>query len=627
MEVVDAAWRDAWEACGDGCDVDAVRIHRVLLSPQAWQLVTALYEPGHPHTAERRSRGTSRVAVALIAADVDAALGAIDPHALSTWYLGASVRARVLTAGSCRRAFDEYLATALAPLLGPQASVPTVITSVYAWVTERKQLASAREVGGLALNDLPTLVFQCKTQLVSALRSEMLEPLLAYFSGVIRITNGRLQVNGDGVQVAAQLRVLGLETLIQGVAMRTATSILHEIAREATQVDSASGARQALRQQALPALHDVLRAELLSALGSLLEAVPDSRAGAEAGAASFGDVWDLSHSFSRDEAGIAAGAASESDALGLRVHYSLAKVLGEIRTQQLFDMVGLYPESKPALEDLRACLEKTDQKRFVVAHFARALHMRLLHPGVDTHAILVYYVNIVYALRVIDTSGVILSQVLPPVQQYLRTRRDTVQVVVSALLGDDPAFALLRTELDSDSDIHFRAPGFRDTADDEQYGRLEYWADPTWSPRPVDAGPEYSQLRSRDVIDLLVSIFDDRDGFITALEQYTAQQLVRVVDYDCSRVVRRRRLADMLTRRNATTAFSSGDSARVACTTATSCSATSAHRSGSTPIFIGACCPRHRLQCRCCTRSFSHGSSGRTLTHALSRYQRAWPTR
>ncbi|WFD06597.1 hypothetical protein MVES1_001950 [Malassezia vespertilionis] len=170
-----------------------------------------------------------------------------------------------------------------------------------------------------------------------------------------------------------------------------------------------------------------------------------------------------------------------------------------------------------------------------------ALRTRLLHPGVATHAILVYYVNIVYALRLVDTSGVVLSQVLPPVQRYLRTRSDTIQAVVAALLGNDPAFQLLRMELESAGSG--RQPALSKTMrraqeEDEVQARPEYWSDPAWAPRPVDAGPEYSQMRSRDVIDLLVGIFDDHAGFIHALERHTAQQLMHTQDYDTARVRR-----------------------------------------------------------------------------------------
>lgn len=182
-------------------------------------------------------------------------------------------------------------------------------------------------------------------------------------------------------------------------------------------------------------------------------------------------------------------------------------------------------------------LEKSDERVAVAEAFLATLHARLLHPGVDTHAILVYYVNIVYALRLVDTSGVILSKVLPPVQRYLRTRPDIIPAVVNALLGDDDAFALLRMELASASASLSRSARLQE--DDAAQARPEYWMDPTWTPRPVDAGPEYSQMRTRDVIDLLVSIFDDHNGFIHALEEHTAQQLVRTQDYDTTRVVRR----------------------------------------------------------------------------------------
>lgn len=515
---LDKAWHDAWAAGapGAGAAVPAP-------GASAWACVTAAFDPAAPAAPAERSSSEVQAALAALAA-TRAELG--------TWFLEA-----------CRSEHARFLARTLAPLAGAPASaaqhVPGVVDALFAWVCERQRLLAPVEQGGLALaHEASALAFQCKTQLVTALAPRMLDALVHYFTGTLRVArSGELLLDAHGVQVAAQLRMLGLDALVQGVATRNATAVLRDVAQHVAGTE-----QERALQHTLPALETLLHTQLLPALETLLEAVPEGHALPDVGLPPPArEVWDVSHSLTHEEA---APGARERDALRLRLEYSLAKVLGELRCEQLFDLVGVYPESRAALEDLRACLDKTDEKTLVAEQFARALRARLLHPGVDTHAVLVYYVHTVYALRLIDTTGVVLSQVLPGVQRYLRTRADTIQVVVAALLGDDPAFALLRTELESEPagpDAPRRAPRVRgdDAAEEEaQYARLEYWADPHWTPRPVDAGPEYSQLRSRDVIDLLVSIFDDYDGFVRALEQHTAQQLVRIEHYDRSRVQR-----------------------------------------------------------------------------------------
>ena len=52
------------------------------------------------------------------------------------------------------------------------------------------------------------------------------------------------------------------------------------------------------------------------------------------------------------------------------------------RIEQLFDIIVEFPESEPALLDLKACLEKASNLRsLLVKSLKTALETRLLHPG------------------------------------------------------------------------------------------------------------------------------------------------------------------------------------------------------------------------------------------------------
>lgn len=448
---------------------------------------------------------------------------------VAAWFLDASA--------------DAYYALcceAMAPLAGPSAPerLPSAIHACFEWVCTRHALWTELCTPG---TDATAFLGQCRMLLAAALRPGAMDAVRTYLAGVLQ---GRAAPRAapasvapllgpreaSAVHVVAQLRALGLDALVQSALMQAATDVLHEAAARATRQGAHTVA-------AYPALQALLRDELMPALTEVLEARPAHAVlgtGAASGAA---DVWDVSVSYAPDE-GLA---PAEHASLYLRLDYSLAHAIGTQRLQQVYELVREYPRSQAAMEDVVVWLEQTGERAELVRALAQALHVCLLHPGVDTHAILVYYVNIVYALRLVDSTGVVLSQVLPPVQSYLRTRKDTIEAVVHALLGDDPAFQLLRTELEQGAlgdadDGH--APDADAEATDEQYTRPEYWADPTWAPRPVDAGPAYSQMRSRDVIGLLVSIFDDRDGFLQALERHTAQQLVQTIDYDTRRVQR-----------------------------------------------------------------------------------------
>lgn len=476
------------------------------LSPSAaWALATRVFSPEDPAPVTEWQRD-----------DVQEACRLLEDRRrdLQVWFLDVG-----------RTAFAKHAAFLLHGLVADNVGVaaratrlPGISDALFRWITERQVLLAP-----LGIDDIsPDFVSCCATELVAALDEQMLDVVLAYFGQILRIsTTGELHLDVDGTRVAAQLRVLGLDAFIQSVITRTATHVLGELAREA------ASSPVALKTQVYPALEAVLKNQLVPALTSLLDASPTSGYELQP----LGGLWDIS--ISHDDA--TRVAPTDTDALLRRLDYALAQAFGAIRTSQLFDTVGQYPSSRPALEDLRACLEKTADRAMVAREFSHALRVRLLHPGTDTHEIVVYYVNLVYALRVIDTSGVVLSQLLPPVQQYLRTRKDTIRVVVAALLGTDPAFTLLRTELESATGASASANSTA-LGDSDPYSRADYWADPNWAPRPVDAGPEFSQMRSRDVVDLLVSIFSDRDGFIQALEEHTARQLVRVVHYDTAHV-------------------------------------------------------------------------------------------
>lgn len=44
--------------------------------------------------------------------------------------------------------------------------------------------------------------------------------------------------------------------------------------------------------------------------------------------------------------------------------------------------VSDFPDSRPAIEDLKYCLERTDQRQQLLVSLKVALETRLLHPGI-----------------------------------------------------------------------------------------------------------------------------------------------------------------------------------------------------------------------------------------------------
>ncbi|RYG64928.1 hypothetical protein EON64_12980 [archaeon] len=105
---------------------------------------------------------------------------------------------------------------------------------------------------------------------------------------------------------------------------------------------------------------------------------------------------------------------------------SATLLIAKERVQQLFEMVADYPDSLPALCELRDYSSPP-----LLGHVGRelraAVSRRLLHLGASTSQILDFYVSLLKALRLLDSSDGLLHYVAQPLRQYLRSARtDTV---------------------------------------------------------------------------------------------------------------------------------------------------------------------------------------------------------
>ena len=67
-----------------------------------------------------------------------------------------------------------------------------------------------------------------------------------------------------------------------------------------------------------------------------------------------------------------------------RLNYYVYETVGQLRMKEMFDIVVDYPESRPAVQDVKDCLAHTNLHRKFVAGFKQAIGERLLHAG-TTH--------------------------------------------------------------------------------------------------------------------------------------------------------------------------------------------------------------------------------------------------
>jgi anaphase-promoting complex subunit 2 len=103
-----------------------------------------------------------------------------------------------------------------------------------------------------------------------------------------------------------------------------------------------------------------------------------------------------------------------------RVDFHLYETLANLRIAELFEIICEYPDSSPALEDLKACLQRTRQHHELIVSLKTSICKRLLIPGPLTDMIIATFISTVKALRYLDPalpSGVSLAAVSAPIKE------------------------------------------------------------------------------------------------------------------------------------------------------------------------------------------------------------------
>ncbi|KAF9575664.1 Anaphase-promoting complex subunit 2 [Mortierella alpina] len=207
-----------------------------------------------------------------------------------------------------------------------------------------------------------------------------------------------------------------------------------------------------------------------------------------------------------------------------RLEFYFFKTFGDLRIEEFFDIIVECPESAPSVLDLKACIEWTGQREQLKEAILLAMEKRLLHPGAETKDIIEFYICTIKYLRILDPSGVMLDHTARAINQYLRTRDDTMRAIVSCIVDDSSDLLNNSTE-----GIQVSGEADDDGSDNE-----------TWVPEPVNAGPDLSSARRRmaDIISVLANIYDTNDRFIEEFQTNLADRLLQATDFGIEREVR-----------------------------------------------------------------------------------------
>ncbi|TYH91034.1 hypothetical protein ES332_A13G089900v1 [Gossypium tomentosum] len=229
----------------------------------------------------------------------------------------------------------------------------------------------------------------------------------------------------------------------------------------------------------------------------------------------------------------------------LRLEYFAYETLQDLRIAKLFEIIVDYPESSPAIEDLKQCLEYTGQHSKLVESFISALRYRLLTAGASTNDILHQYVSTIKALRTIDPAGVFLEAVGEPIRDYLRGRKDTIKCIVTMLTdgssgnpnGSGNSGDSLLEELNRDEENQENVAIDDDFNTDDK----QAWIDAQrWEPDPVEADPLKGSRNRRkvDILGMIVGIIGSKDQLVNEYRVMLAEKLLNKSDYDIGSEIR-----------------------------------------------------------------------------------------
>lgn len=220
----------------------------------------------------------------------------------------------------------------------------------------------------------------------------------------------------------------------------------------------------------------------------------------------------------------AADSRAVVETVSVRYLWHMCEALAQLRISEIFDVIVDYPDSTPALNDLKECLFQTGTRRDLVDTLRASTKKRLLHPGADTKDIITQYVSTIRCLRVLDPLGSLLFSVADPIRQYLRERPDTIRTIVQHLI--EPKSELIGED---NEDIK----PLQDTSVlTDDYG------DFTWMPEPADADAAFRSTRQTDIISTLVSIYDSKDIFVKELQILLGKRLLEIKDQNYDAEIR-----------------------------------------------------------------------------------------
>mgnify|MGYP006419693875 CR=1 FL=1 len=241
------------------------------------------------------------------------------------------------------------------------------------------------------------------------------------------------------------------------------------------------------------------------------------------------------------------GSLFPSSTPGPTAQQLLSSTMTTILLSSLFDVVIDWPESRPVVEDLAALLPQCNMQSEAEDALRHAITVRLLHAGASTSDLIRAYINIVHALRVMDSSGSMLLHCWDGLRHYMKSRHDTIRCILAAVLEDESSdlFGELNQAVGG-SETGGGGEGLEIvTSDGEDESTRQWWIDAKTSYKSSAVSsphrtslddPEPGQtsvpITGKDTVALLISIFGAPEMFVTEYRNMLAERILSTADYE-----------------------------------------------------------------------------------------------
>lgn len=182
----------------------------------------------------------------------------------------------------------------------------------------------------------------------------------------------------------------------------------------------------------------------------------------------------------------------------------------ELRIEELYKMVVHFPQTEPAILELKTCLQTPLHRASVVSKFQFNCNKHLLQGGVQTTDIIKMYISTLKAFIVLEPRGILLDKALKPISRYLKMRGDSVSCIVEGMLGEpNSPLSFLLGELQ------------KKPAESRKNNSYD------WQPDPIDASSDFSQNAGySDIIGSLLSL-SQTEVFVRKFTEVFAERMLK----------------------------------------------------------------------------------------------------